>query len=143
LATTYRAQLLTPEGSRFDGQVVSVRVPGTNGDFQMLQNHAPIVSSLGIGKISIKQEGETELIYAVSGGFVEMIFAVSGGFVEMSENQLTILAEKAEKSTDIDREEALKARDEIKEKRDSLDYRNNEIETELAVAENRLKIAES
>jgi len=132
LATTYRAQLLTPEGSRFDGQVVSVRVPGTNGDFQMLQNHAPIVSSLGIGKISIKQEGETELIYAVS-----------GGFVEMSENQLTILAEKAEKSTDIDREEALKARDGIKEKRDSLDYRNNEIETELAVAENRLKIAES
>lgn len=128
----YKAQLLTPEGSRFDGDVVSVRVPGSNGDFQMLSNHAPIVSSLGIGKISIKQVGEKELN-----------FAVSGGFVEMSDNQLTILAEKAEKSTEINREEALKLRDEIKEKRDSLEFRNEEIETELAIAENRLKIAES
>ena len=88
MANTYQAQLLTPEGSRFEGEVVSVRVPGSNGDFQMLNNHAPIVSSLGIGKISIKQEGAKDLN-----------FAVSGGFVEMSDNQLTILAEKAEKFT--------------------------------------------
>lgn len=132
MANTYQAQLLTPEGSRFSGQVVSVRVPGSNGDFQMLHNHAPIVSSLGIGKISIKQDGGKDLI-----------FAVSGGFVEMSDNQLTILAEKAEKSTEINREEALKLRDEIKEKRESLDYRNEDVETELAIAENRLKIAGS
>lgn len=132
MATTYQAQLLTPEGSRFDGQVESVRVPGSNGDFQMLYNHAPIVSSLGIGKISIKQEGEKELN-----------FAVSGGFVEMSDNQLTILAEKAERSTEIDREEALKIRDDVKEKLKALEYRSDDIETELAIAENRLKIAES
>ena len=128
----YKAQLLTPEGSRFDGDVVSVRVPGSNGDFQMLSNHAPIVSSLGIGKISIKQVGEKELK-----------FAVSGGFIEMSSNQLTILAEKAEKSTEINREEALKLRNKIKEKRDSLEFRSEDVETELAIAENRLKIAES
>ncbi len=132
MANTYQAQLLTPEGSRFEGQVVSVRVPGSNGDFQMLYNHAPIVSSLGIGKISIRQEGEKELN-----------FAVSGGFVEMSNNQLTILAEKAEKSTEINREEALKLRDDIKKRLDSLDYRNEDVETELAIAENRLKIAGS
>lgn len=132
MATTYQAQLLTPEGSRFDGQVKSVRVPGSNGDFQMLHNHAPIVSSLSIGKISIRQEGEKVLN-----------FAVSGGFVEMSDNQLTILAEKAEKSTEIDRDEALKHRDDIKEKLNSLEYRSDEAETELAIAENRLKIAES
>lgn len=132
MANTYLAQLLTPEGSRFEGQVVSVRVPGSNGDFQMLRNHAPIVSSLGIGKISIKKEGEKELD-----------FAVSGGFVEMSDNQLTILAEKAEKSTEINREEALKLRDEIKERLESLEYRNEDVETELAIAENRLKIAGS
>lgn len=132
MAKTYHAQLLTPEGSRFDGDVVSVRVPGSNGNFQMLHNHAPIVSSLGIGKITIKQEGADELN-----------FAVSGGFVEMSENHLTILAEKAEKSTDIDVEEAASLRDEIKEKRDSMTYSTKEVETELAVAENRLRIAES
>lgn len=132
MANTYQAQLLTPEGSRFEGQVVSVRVPGSNGDFQMLHNHAPIVSSLGIGKISIKKEGENELY-----------FAVSGGFVEMSDNQLTILAEKAEKSTEINREEALKLRDEIKEQLESIEYRNEDVETELAIAENRLKIAGS
>lgn len=132
MATTYQAQLLTPEGSRFDGQVESVQVPGSNGNFQMLHNHAPIVSSLGIGKISIKQEDQKVLN-----------FAVSGGFVEMSDNQLTILAEKAEKSTEINREEALKYRDEIKKQRNMLDFRNEELETELAIAENRLKIAES
>jgi len=132
LATTYQAQLLTPEGSSFEGQVESVRVPGSNGNFQMLHNHAPIVSSLGIGKISIKQEDQKILN-----------FAVSGGFVEMSDNQLTILAEKAEKSTEINREEALKYRDEIKKKRNMLDFRNEELETELTIAENRLKIAES
>lgn len=132
MANTYQAQLLTPEGSRFNGQVVSVRVPGSNGDFQMLYNHAPIVSSLGIGKISIKQEGENDLD-----------FAVSGGFVEMSDNHLTILAEKAEKSTEINKDEALKLRDEIRERLESLEYRNKEVETELAIAENRLKIAES
>lgn len=130
MANSYQAQLLTPEGSRFEGQVISVRVPGSNGDFQMLHNHAPIVSSLTIGKISIQPEGESELE-----------FAVSGGFVEMSDNQLTILAEKAEKSTEIDKQEALKIRDDIKSKLDSLDYRSKEVETELAVAENRLKIA--
>lgn len=132
MATTYQAQLLTPEGSRFDGQVESVRVPASNGNFQMLHNHAPIVSSLGIGKISIKQEDQKVLN-----------FAVSGGFIEMSDNQLTILAEKAEKSTEINREEALKLRNEIKEKRDMLEFRNEELEAELAIAENRLKIAES
>lgn len=132
MAQTYQAQLLTPEGSRFEGQVVSVRVPGSNGDFQVLHNHAPIVSSLGIGKISIKPEGDSELN-----------FAVSGGFVEMSDNQLTILAEKAEKSTEINREEALKLRDEVKERLESLEYRNEDVETELAIAENRLKIAGS
>ncbi|MDZ7718725.1 MAG: ATP synthase F1 subunit epsilon [Balneolaceae bacterium] len=132
MATTYQAQLLTPEGSRFEGQVEGVRVPGSSGDFQMLHNHAPIVSSLGIGKIVIKQKGEKELN-----------FAVSGGFVEMSNNQLTILAEKAEKSTEIDRDEALKHRDDIREKLNSLKYRSDDIETKLAIAENRLKIAES
>lgn len=132
MAKTYQAQLLTPEGSRFKGEVVSVQVPGSNGNFQMLHNHAPIVSSLGIGKITIKQEGVEELNFAVSGGIVEMI-----------KNELTILAEKAEKSTDIDIEEAERLRDQIKEKIESLEYRNKEVETELAVAENRLKVAES
>lgn len=132
MANKYQAQLLTPEGSRFKGDVISVRVPGSDGDFQMLSNHAPIVSSLGIGKITIKQEGVEELN-----------FAVSGGFVEMSNNQLTILAEKAEKSSDINIEEAEQLRDEIKKKLESLTYRNKDIETELAIAENRLKVAKS
>lgn len=133
MAKKYHAQLLTPEGSSFEGEVISVRVPGTKGDFQMLHNHAPIVSSLGIGKISIKQEE----------GAQDIDYAVSGGFIEMSHNELTILAEKAEKSTDIDIEEAISRRDKVREKLDAQEYHREEIETELAVAENRLKIAES
>lgn len=127
---TFKAQLLTPEGSRFEGDVLSVRVPGSNGSFQMLKNHAPIVSSLGLGKITIKQKGAEDLN-----------FAVNGGFIEMSQNQLTILAEKAEKSTDIDLEDAENRRDEIRDKIESMDYRTEEVEDELAIAENRLKVA--
>ena len=127
---TYKAQLLTPEGSRFEGEVMSVRVPGSKGDFQMLKNHAPIVSSLGLGKITIKQKGLEDLN-----------FAVNGGFIEMSHNQLTILAEKAEKSTDIDLEEAETRRDEIKDKIEAMDYRTEEVEDELAIAQNRLNVA--
>ena len=69
---TFKAQVLTPEGSRFSGDVVSVSVPGASGSFQMLHNHAPIISSLDVGRVDIQKADNTTLTYAVSGGFVEM-----------------------------------------------------------------------
>ncbi len=127
----FHAQLLTPEGPLFEGKVESVQVPGINGNFQMLYNHAPIVSALAIGKISI-QTGKNE----------DIIYAVSGGFVEMSDNKCTLLAEKAELANEIDTIEARKERDKLKKHLATLKTNREDAEIELAIAENRLKIAE-
>jgi len=130
VANKFYAQLLTPEGSLFEGDVISVEVPGIKGSFEMLFNHAPVVSSLGIGKISI-QIAENE----------EIIYAVSGGFVEMSHNHCTLLAEKAELSNEIDITEAEKKRDELRKLLKTITQNREEAELELAIAENRIKIA--
>ncbi len=59
----------------------SVAVPGTNGSFQVLKNHAPIISSLLNGKVKVKdKEGEK-------------VFSVKGGVVENLNNKVVILAE--------------------------------------------------
>ncbi len=130
MSKKFNAQLLTPDGPLFEGEVISVQVPGTAGNFQMLHNHAPVVSSLGIGKISL-QTAENE----------EIIYAVSGGFVEMSKNQCTLLAEKAELSNEIDVTEAIKQRDELRNLLKTITQNREEAELELAIAENRVKIA--
>lgn len=131
MSKTYKAQLLTPDGSKFEGEVQSATLPGVNGSFQILFNHAPIVSALGIGRIELVDKDKHESLYAVT-----------GGFIEMKDNLLTILAEKAEEKTEIDKEEARQYRNEIKSKLKSIKDGREEFEVALKVAENRLKIAE-
>ncbi|MEX0944094.1 MAG: ATP synthase F1 subunit epsilon [Balneolaceae bacterium] len=131
MSKRFNTQFLTPDGPLFDGEAISVTVPGSSGSFQILHNHAPIVSSLGIGKVVIQEEEKGESIYAVS-----------GGFIEMNKNHLTILAEKAEEKSTIDKDEARKLRDEIKSQLKSVKNGRDEFEVALEVAENRLKIAE-
>lgn len=131
MSKKFNTQFLTPDGPLFEGETLSVTLPGSRGSFQILYDHAPIVSSLGIGKIVIQQEDKQETIYAVS-----------GGFVEMNKNNLSILAERAEEKNMIDKDEARKLRDEIKSKLKNLKTGREEFEIELEVAENRLRIAE-
>ena len=72
--------ILSPEKEIFAGVVKSVKVPGSLGYFQVLDHHAPIVSSLGKGDVTIvKDNGET------------MTLAVEGGFVEMLNNEVSLL----------------------------------------------------
>lgn len=73
--------IITPDKSVYDGQVFSVTVPGTSGSFEILQNHAPIVSSLDEG-IVIVRTGKSEEIIRITGGVVEVIH-----------NTITVLAE--------------------------------------------------
>ncbi len=126
----FHAQLLTPDGAKFEGDAVSVQIPGSLGQFQVLYNHAPLVSSLGLGEISITQKDGTELH-----------FAVNGGFVEISNNLCTLLAEKAELAEEIDMAETTKLRNELKQKLQTLRHNREETELELAIVENKLKIA--
>ncbi len=65
--------ILSPEAELFAGEVKSVKVPGADGSFQILNNHAAIVSSLNKGAVQIVKENGEKLDFQVAGGFVEML----------------------------------------------------------------------
>lgn len=67
-------EILTPERVLFTGEVTSVQLPGSGGLFEILNNHAPIVSSLIPGTIKVKTaDGKTETVEITGGGVVEMM----------------------------------------------------------------------
>ncbi len=76
-------EIITPDKKVFEGEVTSVMVPGSKGTFQMLNNHAAIISTLVNGKVKVKSSKGEE------------IFEVKGGVVEMLNNKVVILAESA------------------------------------------------
>lgn len=127
---TFKAQVLTPEGSRFSGDVVSVSVPGASGSFQMLYNHAPIISALDVGRVDIQKADNTTLTYAVS-----------GGFVEMNDNQVTLLAERAIEPANIDVEEAKKKLSDAREKLKDSSVMMSDVEHDINDAQNLIKLA--
>ena len=73
--------VLTPDREIFQGKIISVKVPGTLGQFQVLRNHAPIVSTLKKGEIKIDQNGK------------EQLFEVNGGVIEINHNKIIVLAD--------------------------------------------------
>ena len=77
-----KLEVLTPEKSLFTGKIRSVTVPGKKGSFMVLNNHAPIVSTLSKGEILITtQEYKEEKI------------TISGGVVEVKRNEIIVLAD--------------------------------------------------
>lgn len=74
-------EMITPDATVFEGEVESVRVPGIQGTFEMLNHHANIISSLEKGEVRIKTKQEVKK------------YLVEGGTVEMLNNKVTILAE--------------------------------------------------
>lgn len=65
--------VLTPEKEVFNGSIKSVKVPGTGGQFEILKDHAAIVSSLGEGTIRIIDEAGKASSYTIEKGFVEVL----------------------------------------------------------------------
>lgn len=65
--------VLSPDKEIFSGAVKSVQVPGEDGSFQMLENHAAIVSSLKEGVVHVVKANGEKLSFKVDGGFVEML----------------------------------------------------------------------
>lgn len=127
---TFQAQVLTPEGARFNGDILSITVPGASGSFQMLYNHAPIISALDVGKVEIQTADNRELTYAVS-----------GGFVEMNDNSVTLLAERAIEPKEIDVEQANADLKQAKEKLKDDSVMYADVEKDVKQAENLIKIA--
>ena len=76
-------EILTPDKKVYEGEATSVTLPGTLGFFEILNHHAPIVSTLEDGKVTVR---------GGSGG-KEEVYLIQGGVVEASNNKVIILAE--------------------------------------------------
>jgi F-type H+-transporting ATPase subunit epsilon len=95
-----KLEVITPEKKLFEGEVKAVQFPGINGSFQLLENHAPIISALGKGKIKIDLD-TTSAELKVMANEVEKDDAsdkvirlmIKGGVVECRNNKVIVLAE--------------------------------------------------
>jgi F-type H+-transporting ATPase subunit epsilon len=88
----FRFELVSPQKLLFSGEVQQVDVPGAEGDFGVLADHAPMVTTLRPGILTVHTGGGTQRI------------VVLGGFAEVSKEGLTVLADVAEAVEDIDQE---------------------------------------
>lgn len=89
-------EIVTPEATLFSGNVESVAVPGINGNFQMLDSHAPIVSLLGKGNVVVYGEMKLEKEFAskfTKGDENETLLAINSGTIEMKDNKIIVLAD--------------------------------------------------
>lgn len=85
---TFQLFFAIPEQIVFNGDVLSVIVPGSVGSFEALKNHAPILSTLTLGKVEILDKNKKKFFWDIS-----------GGYFEMSHNQATLLADSVELSS--------------------------------------------
>lgn len=77
-------EIITPDKNVFQGEVESAKFPGSSGSFQVLNNHAPLISSLEKGTVTYRtSEGEFDVL-------------IDGGVVEVLNNKITLLAESAQ-----------------------------------------------
>ena len=75
-------EIITPNAKLFEGEVNSIKLPGTNGGFEILNNHAPIISTLTAGEISIAlDQGQNQS------------FEIQGGVIELQNNKIIVLAD--------------------------------------------------
>jgi len=92
-------EVVTPAGPVISDDVDIVTAPGYGGEFGVLANHAPFLSTIKIGTLSFKKDKQTKY------------FMVSGGFSEVSNNKITFLVESAEFGHDVDVDRAIKAKE--------------------------------
>ncbi|MFY0607293.1 MAG: ATP synthase F1 subunit epsilon [Cyclobacteriaceae bacterium] len=79
-------EIVTPDKKVFEGEVESATFPGNDGSFQVLGDHAAMISTLG--------DGDIKLIRDIDKKTEEVNFEVSGGVVEVRNNKVVVLAEK-------------------------------------------------
>ena len=91
-------EIVTPEAVVFGAEVEAVKVPGVDGEFQMLNNHAPIVSLLTTGEVKINLAPGAGDIKKLSSAFRQegsnvLFYPITGGVLEMKDNKAIILAD--------------------------------------------------
>ena len=65
--------VLTPDKEVFEGVITSVKVPGIGGQFEILKDHAPLVSALGSGEVRLIKQGGERMTFSIEKGFVEVL----------------------------------------------------------------------
>jgi len=134
MANKLNLEVVTPTKLVVSEEVDLCTVPGTEGVFGVMANHAPVLSTLAIGEMHYEKDNQ------------QVKFAISGGFVEVSNNRMTILAEAAERAEDIDVERALRAKERAEKRIQQAQSGKEDIDiaramAALARATTRLKVA--
>ncbi len=88
-------EIVSPEAILFSGDVEAVTVPGVDGEFQMLDNHAPIVSLLQEGTVKIKGDINIEDSFKdkFTNDGADTLLAIASGTIELNDNKIIILAD--------------------------------------------------
>ncbi len=127
----FHLKVLTVDKEFFDGDVDRIVVRTTQGDVGILPNHVPYVAALGIGSLTIVQNGERR------------VAAVSGGFVDVSADQTVVLARTCEWADEIDVARAREAAERAKAvlQRKESDREMDIAQVKLKKATNRIRIS--
>ncbi|NMD70083.1 F0F1 ATP synthase subunit epsilon [Bacillus sp. DNRA2] len=130
---TIKVNVVTPDGPVYDKDVEMVSSKAQTGELGILPGHIPMVAPLEIAALRLKVEGKTEFV------------AVNGGFLEVRPDQVTVLAQTAEKAEDIDVERALRAKERAEQrlreqKQEDLDFKRAELALKRAI--NRITVAQ-
>jgi len=126
-------EIISPNKIQFNGEVQSVTIPGTEGSFQVLKNHAPLMSTFDIGEVKVVLPDGKETTYATGGGTVEVL-----------DNHILVLADSLEEIGNIDVERARSAKERAEErlahKTDTTDVERAQNALQRAI--NRLRLVE-
>ncbi len=131
MAEVFQLEIVTPEKKVVETQAEEIQIPGKNGYLGVLPGHAPLITELSVGEITYRENS------------TEQHLAVAWGFAEVLPNKVTILAESAERPSEIDVARARKAKERAEQRLTSGD---TSVDVDRALdalhrAETRLEVA--
>lgn len=134
MTDTFQLEIVTPEKKVVNTTAAEAQIPGKNGYLGILPGHAPLITELAVGEITYRE---------TSGPSGEQRLAVAWGFAEVLPDKVTILAETAERPSEIDVARAKESKDRAEQRLTSGDT-NVDVERSLDAlhrAEVRLEVA--
>ncbi|HSY93078.1 MAG TPA: F0F1 ATP synthase subunit epsilon [Candidatus Binatus sp.] len=104
MTDTFKLEIVTPEKKVVDTPAEEIQIPGKNGYLGVLPGHAPLITELAVGEITFRESSSS------GSSSNEQRLAVAWGFAEVLPNKVTILAETAERPSEIDVDRAREAK---------------------------------
>ncbi|PKM78825.1 MAG: ATP synthase F1 subunit epsilon [Firmicutes bacterium HGW-Firmicutes-15] len=121
--STFMLEIVTPEELLFKDEIQFVVVPEVNGEMGVLRNHAPLIAALNVGIMR----------YTDNNGAIKKV-AISGGFMEVMSNEARILAETAERGSQIDVLRAKASKDRAEKRLSEHDASINQVRAQMSLA---------